>query len=58
MNKYNQKYWKEQYYNKENIKQWYKNFKTYYSILPNEETCKKDFLQSEKKEIETIIIDK
>lgn len=58
MKNYNQKYWKEQYYNRENIKQWYKDFKTYYSILPDEKTCKKDFLLSEKREIETIIIDK
>lgn len=58
MNNYNQKFWQKQYYNKENIKQWYKNFKTYYSILPDEKTCKKDFLEGERREIETIIINK
>lgn len=58
MGTYNQKYWREQYYNKENVKQWYKDFKTYYSTLLDEEIMKKDFLQGERKEIEIIITDK
>lgn len=59
-NNYNQKYWKEQYYNDNNIKQWFRDYLTYYPISSkfNIEQIKKDFLQGEKKEIKTIISNK
>lgn len=59
-NNYNQKYWKEQYYNDNNIKQWFRDYLTYYPISSkfNIEQIKKDFLQGEKEEIKTIISNK
>ena len=31
--RFNQKYWKEQYYNENNIKQWFKDYLTYCPMI-------------------------
>lgn len=58
--KYNQKYWKEQYYNENNIKQWFKNFLTYCpeNCNLNIKQQKQEFLQGERAEIQKIITSK
>lgn len=56
---YNQKYWKKRYYDKEEIKQWFKNYLTYldghFHELQNIEEIKQAFLKGEKRELQEII---
>lgn len=58
--RFNQEYWKEQYYNENNIKQWFKDYLTYCPMIHhlNVEQKKQEFLQGEKNEILEIIEDK
>lgn len=52
---YNQKFWIERYSKKENILEWFENFKTYYHKLPPLEQIKKDFIEGEAREVKEII---
>ena len=54
MAKYNQKFWKERYSNENQIKEWFKNYMTFYSEKPTLEYAIKEFLEGEKEEIEEI----
>lgn len=54
------KYWEEQYMDATNIREWFKDYKSYYPE-PNKvssEQCKKDFLAQEKEEIKECIVGK
>lgn len=55
---YNKKYWHNQYNNKNNIINWYKNFITYYPEEPPKFQSKFEFLKGELKEIKTIFKNK
>ena len=58
MAKYNQKFWKERYSNENQIKEWFKNYMTFYSEKPTLEYAIKEFLEGEKEEIEEIFTSK
>ena len=54
MAKYNQKFWKERYSNENQIKEWFKNYMSFYSEKPTLEYAIKEFLEGEKEEIQEI----
>lgn len=52
--RYNQKFWLERYLNENEIKEWFKNYVSFYSEKPTLEYAVNEFIEGEKEEIEEI----